>query len=102
MQAPADLEAMLARADAALLIGDPALHVDRGRYRVLDLAAEWRRLTGRAVRLRRLGGAGGRCRCRTWRRPFRDSLALGEAEMDELIGEAVAETGLGPRSSAST
>ena len=41
------LEEMLGEADAALVIGDPALHVDRRRYRILDLAAEWRRLTGR-------------------------------------------------------
>jgi chorismate dehydratase len=42
----ADLVTMLAEADAALLIGDPALHVDRHKYFVLDLAAEWRLLTG--------------------------------------------------------
>ena len=42
-----DLEAMMARADAALVIGDPALHVDRTGYAVHDLAAEWRRFTGR-------------------------------------------------------
>ena len=42
--APA-LDEMLETADAALLIGDPALGVDRSAYRVLDLAAEWRRLT---------------------------------------------------------
>ncbi len=43
------LAEMLATADAALLIGDPALHVDRERYRILDLAAEWRSLTGRPM-----------------------------------------------------
>lgn len=41
-----DPERMLADADAALVIGDPALKVDRERYLVLDLAAEWRALTG--------------------------------------------------------
>lgn len=41
-----DPERMLAEADAALLIGDPALHVDRSRYLVTDLAAEWSELTG--------------------------------------------------------
>lgn len=41
-----DPERMLAEADAALLIGDPALHVDRARYQVTDLAAEWSELTG--------------------------------------------------------
>ena len=93
-QAPADLPRMLAGADAALLIGDPALRVDRRRYRVLDLAAEWHRLTGHpfvfalwavrdGVARPGLGGA------------FRDSLRLGEAEMAALIAEAVEETGLG-------
>ncbi|HJX00874.1 MAG TPA: menaquinone biosynthesis protein [Terriglobales bacterium] len=41
------LDAMLARHDAALLIGDPALQVDHTRYHVSDLAQEWRRLTGK-------------------------------------------------------
>jgi predicted solute-binding protein len=45
---PPDLEAMLARADAALLIGDPALRLDLERlpYRVLDLGQEWTQMTG--------------------------------------------------------
>src|SRR5438270_498281 len=41
------LEAMLASQDAALLIGDPALQVDRSRYQTWDLADEWRRFTGK-------------------------------------------------------
>ncbi|MCZ6727682.1 MAG: menaquinone biosynthesis protein, partial [Acidobacteria bacterium] len=41
-----DADEMLSRADAALIIGDPALHLDRAGYQVWDLAAEWRRLTG--------------------------------------------------------
>jgi chorismate dehydratase len=41
-----DPERMLAEADAALLIGDPALRVDRDRYLIIDLAAEWKTLTG--------------------------------------------------------
>jgi chorismate dehydratase len=44
---PPDLEAMLLECDAALLIGDSALRVDRTRYLVLDLAEEWRSLTGK-------------------------------------------------------
>jgi len=43
---PPLLEAMLACCDAALLIGDPALTVDRTRYVCYDLAEEWKRLTG--------------------------------------------------------
>jgi len=38
---------MLATHDAALLIGDPALQVDRSRYITLDLAEEWIRYTGK-------------------------------------------------------
>ena len=44
---PPDLEKMLARHDAGLLIGDPALQVDRSRYVTLDLAEEWIRYTGK-------------------------------------------------------
>ena len=43
-----DLEKMLAVCDAALLIGDPALQVDRTRYVTLDLAEEWITRTGKS------------------------------------------------------
>jgi chorismate dehydratase len=42
-----DLETMLKTNDAALLIGDPALQVDRSKYLTLDLCEEWRRFTGK-------------------------------------------------------
>jgi chorismate dehydratase len=42
-----NLEQMLAQNDAALLIGDPALQVNRSRYLTLDLAEEWIRYTGK-------------------------------------------------------
>lgn len=43
-----DLEAMLSRADAALLIGDPAFAIDSPRRGVtkIDLGAEWKSMTG--------------------------------------------------------
>jgi chorismate dehydratase len=43
-----DLNAMLQVADAALVIGDPALRVDigPGPYRIYDLGAEWDAMTG--------------------------------------------------------
>ena len=44
---PPDLDQMLAVHDAALLIGDPALRVDRSRFRTYDLAEEWIRFTGK-------------------------------------------------------
>jgi len=38
---------MLADNDAGLLIGDPALQIDRSRYLTIDLAEEWIRHTGK-------------------------------------------------------
>jgi chorismate dehydratase len=62
-----DLESMLAQYDAALLIGDPALQVDRTRYVTLDLAVEWIARTGKpfvfafwAIRRGALAGRDGR------------------------------------------
>ncbi len=43
---PPDIDAMLKRADAALLIGDPALALPRKRYRILDLGEIWTQMTG--------------------------------------------------------
>jgi chorismate dehydratase len=43
-----DLEAMLQRADAALVIGDPAFDIVPGKHQVtkVDLGGEWKALTG--------------------------------------------------------
>jgi chorismate dehydratase len=61
-----DLDAMLEACDAALLIGDPALQVDRSRYQTLDLAEEWVARTGKsfvfafwAIRRQALAGRNG-------------------------------------------
>jgi chorismate dehydratase len=61
-----DLDAMLEACDAALLIGDPALQVDRTRYVTLDLAEEWVARTGKsfvfafwAIRSQALAGRSG-------------------------------------------
>lgn len=45
---PPDLPAMLHAADAALIIGDPALHLEPSRlpYEVYDVGEEWAHLTG--------------------------------------------------------
>jgi len=42
-----DIEKMLNECDAGLLIGDPALEVDRQKYHTVDLAEEWIRYTGK-------------------------------------------------------
>jgi chorismate dehydratase len=41
------IEQMLEQCDASLVIGDPALQIDRARYYTLDLAEEWIRHTGK-------------------------------------------------------
>lgn len=42
-----DVDQMLRDCDAGLLIGDPALQIDRSKYITYDLAEEWIRLTGK-------------------------------------------------------
>ena len=61
-----NLDAMLDECDAALLIGDPALQVDRSHYFTLDLAEEWVACTGKscvfafwAIRKQALSGQDG-------------------------------------------
>ena len=44
--APPRLEEMLESNDAALIIGDPAMLIDRLAFHVYDLAEEWRKHTG--------------------------------------------------------
>jgi chorismate dehydratase len=89
-----EIDEMLRDADAALVIGDPALHVDREAYEILDLAAEWRLLTGLpfvfAVWAVRPGVAD-----QTLRGDLQASLGLAFEEMEEIIERAVAELSLG-------
>jgi chorismate dehydratase len=42
-----DIEQMLSKNDAGLVIGDPALKIDRSQYLTYDLAEAWIRLTGK-------------------------------------------------------
>src|SRR5947209_8395609 len=44
---PPQIHQMLSEHDAALVIGDPALKIDRSQYLTLDLAEEWIRHTGK-------------------------------------------------------
>ncbi len=43
---PPDLRTMLQHADAALIIGDPAMKIPRDQFRVFDLATLWHEFTG--------------------------------------------------------
>jgi chorismate dehydratase len=44
--APPDLKSMLIQSDAALIIGDPAMKIERDHLRVFDLATMWHEFTG--------------------------------------------------------
>jgi chorismate dehydratase len=89
------LEEMLAVADAAVIIGDPALRVPRDRYVVLDLAGEWLEWTRlpfvfavwAARSDRRLPGLVERL----W-----SSYRAGSMALDEIVRGAAVETGLPP------
>jgi chorismate dehydratase len=88
-----DPERMLSEADAALLIGDPALKVERDKYHVIDLAAEWHALTGLpfvfAVWAVRAG-----VDLPDLPFYFKSSLRYGLSSVDTLSREAAAELGL--------
>ena len=90
-----DLDEMLRDADAALVIGDPALRVDRESFRILDLAAAWRQLTGRpfvfAVWAVRYG-----VETATLVQDLRISLGQAFEEMGQIIERAVTELSLTP------
>ncbi len=88
------LDRMLAQADAALLIGDPALRVDRQRYPVLDLAAEWRELTGLPF-VFAVWGVRDEVDLPGLNEYFEESLATGLAELEDLSETASRELGLG-------
>lgn len=93
--APADLGAMLGGADAALLIGDPALTVPRERYVVLDLAGEWLEWTGLPF-VFAVWAARREAAARVPVAAFEASLERGLAELDQIVAETAAETGLTP------
>lgn len=46
ISAAPDLKAMLTAADAALVIGDPAMKIPRDQFRIFDLATLWHEFTG--------------------------------------------------------
>lgn len=88
-----DLGAMLEQADAALLIGDPALRVPRHGLLALDLAGEWRALTGHpfvfAVWAARRG-----IRAGALVPSLEASLALAQTELAAVVERGARELGL--------
>lgn len=92
---PPELETMLRAADAALIIGDPALRIDPSAlpYHVYDLGAEWMEMTGLpmvfAVWAARRGVVTPEIT-----EAFRDSCALGRASLDEIVKTESTRRGL--------
>lgn len=91
------LDAMLAAADAAIVIGDPALHIDPAAlpYQTLDLGAEWRHMTGLpmvfAVWAARKGVV-----TPAIERAFLASYHYGRDRMEEIVEAEAGPRGLAP------
>ena len=80
---PAD---MLKRADAALLIGDPALTFDGQVAEVYDLAAEWKKFTGLPFVFALWVGQED-AKISRWRKDFEDSRDFGLSRVEDIAAE---------------
>ena len=87
-----DLTSMLETNDAALIIGDPALHLEPARlpYHVLDLGSEWLEATGLPMVFAVWAGRA------DWITPgtadlFRQSCSFGLAHIEDIVKVAVTE-----------
>jgi len=76
---------MLKRADAALVIGDPALTY-RGAAEVYDLAAEWKKFTGLPFVFAFWAGHANK-KLSLYRDDFEESRVFGLAHVDEIAAE---------------
>ncbi len=82
----AELAPMLGEADAALLIGDPALHLDPATlpFETLDLGLEWTQLTGLPM-IFALWSGRKEIMQPAFERAFLDSCREGLAHVDEIV-----------------
>jgi predicted solute-binding protein len=92
-----ELPAMLEAADAALIIGDPALRVDveRSSYPVYDLGEEWTATTGLPMVFAVWAG---RPECVTpdLARPFLESCRYGLTHLEDIVRAESAPRGMSP------
>jgi chorismate dehydratase len=97
VQCPPDLDSMLARADAALIIGDPALRLDPESlpYHVYDLGHEWTAWTGLPMVFAVWAGRAAVITDRVVRE-FQESCRFGEAHIDEIVQMESAARGFAP------
>jgi predicted solute-binding protein len=83
---PPNLDAMLQIADAALIIGDPALRIDPASlpYHVYDLGAEWVEMTGLPMVFAVWAGRRGVATAQV-EEAFRGSWHYGRAHLEEIV-----------------
>jgi chorismate dehydratase len=92
-----DLDRMLEIADAALIIGDPALRIDPALldYHVYDLGAEWHALTGLPMVFAVWAGRKGAVTPEI-AEAFRASYCFGRLHMEEIVAAETATRGFAP------
>jgi len=92
-----EIAVMLEAADAALIIGDPALRVDidHSPYRIVDLGAEWTAATGLPMVFAVWGAREG-CLPGGIEAPFLSSCRFGLEHIDEIAELEAAPRGLTP------
>ncbi len=90
-----DLPSMLEAADAALIIGDPALHLDPATipFHVLDLGKEWMDLTGLPMVFAVWAGRSGIV-TRTVERAFSESCTFGLQRLPQIAAIGGRERGI--------
>jgi chorismate dehydratase len=94
---PPDLEAMMAAADAAVIIGDPALALDPERlpYHVYDLGAEWVALTGQPMVFAVWAGRREAVTAAAVE-AFRESCRYGRERIEEIVSAEAPRRGVAP------
>ncbi len=92
---PPDLPAMLEKADAALIIGDPALHLNPATlpFHVMDLGAEWVEMTGLPMVFAVWAGRKGAVPA--WaQEALKESLQFGMRHIDDIVQSGGRERGV--------
>lgn len=90
-----EFEQMLSEADAALLIGDPALRIsiENPPFEYLDLGEEWRALTGLPFVFAAWAGKAG-FPLERMAEIARGSYAFGKAHLDEIVQQEYSKRGI--------
>ena len=94
---PPDLARMLDHADAALIIGDPALHLDPRTlpYHVYDLGGEWLEMTGLPMVFAMWAGPAGHL-TRDIVAAFQNSCTFGLEHVDQIAAQEAEQRHLPP------